>query len=166
MIGQLVVVLTLLFFVVIDILFRITTLSNRVYSIDKEIYQILNEFKDQDFDEDPFKRKGQEQGEFNYYKECFTLTKRNGDWRYIPSNTLAKGDIIMILPGEKAPAMLKRVQIINGKLVKYELEEGNNDEASAEPEISEFQAYQASEVNFSNAVMSEGRIESNEMPLG
>ena len=108
-----------------DIVFRITTLSSKVYSVDKEVKQILIEYKDLEFNDDESVRKGSNQGEFSYYQDCFTLAFREKEWRRVPSNTLAAGDIIRLLPGEIAPAMLKRVQIIHGKVVKYELEGSN-----------------------------------------
>ena len=47
--------------------------------------------------------------EFCYYGKCFTSTLRSKRWEWIPSNTLAKGDIIRLLPGELAPALIERV---------------------------------------------------------
>lgn len=32
---------------------------------------------------------------------------RNGEWRKIPNNTLAEGDIIRLLPNEIAPALVE-----------------------------------------------------------
>jgi len=31
---------------------------------------------------------------------------RNGNWKKIPNNTLAEGDIIKLLPDDKAPALI------------------------------------------------------------
>jgi magnesium-transporting ATPase (P-type) len=31
---------------------------------------------------------------------------RNGDWKKIPNNTLAEGDVIKLLPEDKAPALI------------------------------------------------------------
>lgn len=45
--------------------------------------------------------------EFAYYQNCFTWTLRNREWRKIPSNTLAEGDIIKLLPDDTAPAFIQ-----------------------------------------------------------
>ena len=45
--------------------------------------------------------------EFAYYQNCFTWTLRNGEWRKIPSNTLAEGDIIKLLHDDTAPAFIQ-----------------------------------------------------------
>lgn len=48
--------------------------------------------------------------EFSYYQNCFTWAFRNGEWRKIPSNTLAEGDIIKLLPGDTTPALVKLIR--------------------------------------------------------
>jgi hypothetical protein len=47
--------------------------------------------------------------EFAYYKSCFTDTLRNQKWKQVPSNTLAKGDIIRLLKGDVAPTLIERI---------------------------------------------------------
>ena len=62
---------------------------------------------DKEATEDMFTRLFQNQdAEFSYYQNCFTLTLRNGDWKKIPNNTLAEGDVIKLLPEDKAPALI------------------------------------------------------------
>lgn len=77
--------------------------------------------------------------EFANYQNCFTDTFRNKVWTKIPSNTLADGDIIRLLPGDMAqadkqiwsqnqqinypiaPAYIRRVEMIkNHKMHRYE----------------------------------------------
>lgn len=48
----------------------------------------------------------QDTAEFSYYQNCFSWTLRNGNWKKIPNNTLAEGDIIKLLPDDKAPALI------------------------------------------------------------
>lgn len=51
--------------------------------------------------------KDEDEKEFSYYQNCFTWTLRNGEWKKIPNNTLAEGDIIRLLPDDKAPALIE-----------------------------------------------------------
>jgi hypothetical protein len=41
-----------------------------------------------------------EEKEFSYYQNCFTWTLRKEEWKKIPNNTLAEGDLIRLLPNE------------------------------------------------------------------
>ena len=47
--------------------------------------------------------------EFAYYQSCFTDTLRSGKWKQVPSNTLAKDDIIRLLKGDVAPTFIERI---------------------------------------------------------
>ena len=47
--------------------------------------------------------------EFSYYQYCFTWTLRGGEWKKIPNNTLAEGDIIKLLPNDTAPALIESI---------------------------------------------------------
>jgi hypothetical protein len=54
----------------------------------------------------------QESREFSFYQEnCFTSTMRNGIGKFgmVPNNTLAKGDIIRLMPGDIAPALCELI---------------------------------------------------------
>jgi len=56
--------------------------------------------------------------EFSYYSSCFTDALRSGKWKQIPSNTLAKNDIIRLLKGDLAPALIERINFYkDGKLL-------------------------------------------------
>lgn len=44
--------------------------------------------------------------EFSYYQNCFTWTLRDNEWKKIPNNTLAEGDVIKLLPDDFAPALI------------------------------------------------------------
>lgn len=48
-----------------------------------------------------------QEAEFAYYQKCFSWTLRNEEWKKIPNNTLAEGDIIKLLPDDTAPAIVE-----------------------------------------------------------
>ena len=65
--------------------------------------------------------------EFSYYSSCFTDALRSGKWKQIPSNTLAKNDIIRLLKGDLAPALIGRIFFYkDGKLLYQPPEHGEN----------------------------------------
>ena len=78
-----VAILTLL--LIIDIFLRITKKKSQVYNIDTELKSIVQEFENRSLwdsrrqvqqEED----KTQNEKEFSFYQDCFTLTLRNGRW--------------------------------------------------------------------------------------
>ena len=82
--------------------------------MDSEVKRTLTEFQDYVWDDEsgPYENVDSTcQKEFSFYQECFTLTWRNRRWRKVPTNTLATGDIIKLLPGEFAPAMIKQLGV-------------------------------------------------------
>jgi len=99
--------------IIFDMALRVSKLNSRVYNVDTEVKRTLSEFQDHVWDDEtgPYESLAS-QKEFSFYKDCFTLAWRNKRWRHVPSNTLAKGDIIKLLPGEAAPAMIKQVGIV------------------------------------------------------
>ena len=68
--------------------------------MDSEVRRTLAEFENTVWDDETGHNESEQcQKEFSFYEDCFTLTLRNGRWRQVPSNTLATGDIIRLLPG-------------------------------------------------------------------
>ena len=88
----------------LDIYFSVKKLSRKVFNVELEVTKLIqnneNLFKNLTTTTKDSKK------EFAYYKSCFTSTLRSGQWEYVPSNTLAKGDIIRLLNGDVAPAMV------------------------------------------------------------
>jgi len=113
----LVVVVALVY---IDFHLQISRLNNRVHNVDKEVWKVIDKYEDKSHQvnskattwssKKSYKRSGKE---FPSYKNCFTDTLRKGIWRNVPSNTLAQGDIIRLMPGEIAPAFIQRVNVIS-----------------------------------------------------
>ena len=98
----------LLILIIFDISLRVSKLNSQVYNVDAEVKRTLAEFADHVWDDEksPFES-APDQKEFSFYKDCFTPTWRNKKWRFVPSNTLAAGDIIKLLPGDVAPSYIK-----------------------------------------------------------
>lgn len=93
---------------------RVSKLNSQVYNVDAEVKRTLTEFQEYTWDDEngPYESENSTcQKEFSFYQDCFTLTWRNKRWRNVPVNTLATGDIIKLLPGEFAPAMVKQLGV-------------------------------------------------------
>ena len=105
-----VLVVVLLILIIFNMALRVSKLSAEVLNVDTEVRRTLTEFQHTKWDdEDGSFEDMASKKEFSFYQDCFTLTWRNKRWRHVPTNTLAKGDIIKLLPGEVAPAMIKRI---------------------------------------------------------
>jgi len=107
---HIVLICVLLLLIIFDMALRVSKLTSQVYNVDSEIKKTLAEFESTVWDDERghFEQPAC-QKEFSFYKDCFTLTLRNGRWRQVPSNTLATGDIIKLLPGDLAPAFIKPI---------------------------------------------------------
>ena len=98
----------LLILVIIDMALRVSKLNSQVYNVDTEVKKTLAEFENTIWDNEKGHYENEKfQKEFSFYQDCFTLTFRNKRWHYVPSNTLATGDKIRLLPGAVAPAHIK-----------------------------------------------------------
>lgn len=100
----LLIALIILALVALDVSLSVKKLSRKVFNVELEVTKLIqnneNLFKNLTTTTKDSKK------EFAYYKSCFTSTLRSGQWEYVPSNTLAKGDIIRLLNGDVAPAMV------------------------------------------------------------
>ncbi|CDW88835.1 transmembrane protein [Stylonychia lemnae] len=102
-------IIVLLLLIILDIYLKIQRLNYKVFNIDSKLQNLIEQFNPYGLHtnrEEGLISQNQEK-EFAYYQNCFTWTIRNGEWRKIPNNTLAKGDVIKLLPGDKAPALVK-----------------------------------------------------------
>jgi hypothetical protein len=118
--------LTVAALVFLDVYIQITRLNKRVFSVDIRLNKIINDCQDlfkvsskpkfvvpplhkrnsakSKYDETHTNKK-----EFAYYRQCFTDTWRENEWKQVPSNTLVKGDIIRLLTGDMAPTLIERI---------------------------------------------------------
>lgn len=100
-----------------DLVLSVNRIDYQVNEIDFKIQKVVTMFSDVDtesaidWSEQLVAAEG-DRGEFSYYKrECFTSTMRLGPGRFIkvPNNTLAKNDIIRLIPGDTAPALIELI---------------------------------------------------------
>ena len=109
---HIILIVVLLVLIIFDISLRVFKLNSVVYNVDIEVKRTLAEFQDYTWDDEKSAFESVScQKEFSFYEDCFTLAWRNRRWRRVPSNTLATGDIIKLMPGDVAPAMIKQIGV-------------------------------------------------------
>lgn len=107
---HIILIAVLLTLIILDIALRISKLNSQVYNVDIDVKKTITEFQDIIWDDDQgLSDSLSSEKEFSFYEDCFTLTRRNNRWRHVPSNTLATGDIIKLMPGDVAPAYVKQI---------------------------------------------------------
>ena len=106
----------ILFSIIINLINCVNRIDYQTLDIDYKLKNLVSNFEKQ-LDENytpsnnqVFGNEINESKEFSFYQDqCFTYAMRKGKGQFIqiPSNTLVQGDIILLQPGDTAPALVK-----------------------------------------------------------